>query len=42
MKAGWHPVGMDDPKGPYFDALRHREDFQKLLAELGKKVPGAK
>jgi hypothetical protein len=45
IKAGWRPLGMDDPKGPDFDALRHREDFQKLLAELDKKVaeaPGRK
>jgi tetratricopeptide (TPR) repeat protein len=37
IKAGWRPAGLDDPKGPDFDALRSREDFQKLLAELAQK-----
>jgi tetratricopeptide (TPR) repeat protein len=39
IKAGWRPAGLDDPKGPDFDALRHREDFRKLLAELAQKSP---
>jgi hypothetical protein len=39
IKAGWRPLGLDDPKEPDFDALRHREDFQKLLAELENKAP---
>jgi serine/threonine-protein kinase len=37
IKASWRPAGLDDPKGPDFDALRHREDFRKLLAELAQK-----
>jgi tetratricopeptide (TPR) repeat protein/predicted Ser/Thr protein kinase len=41
MKVGWRPFGMDDPKRPDFGALRHREDFQKLLAELEKKTAKA-
>jgi tetratricopeptide (TPR) repeat protein len=41
VKAGWRPVGINDPKNPAFDAIRHREDFQKLLGELEKKVAGA-
>jgi tetratricopeptide (TPR) repeat protein len=39
IKAGWRPAGLDDPKGPEFDALRHREDFKKLLAELAQQAP---
>jgi serine/threonine-protein kinase len=38
LEAGWRPAGPDDPKGPEFDALRRREDFQKLLAELAQKA----
>jgi serine/threonine-protein kinase len=39
IKAGWRPAGLDDPKGPDFDVLRPREDFQKLLAELAQQAP---
>jgi tetratricopeptide (TPR) repeat protein len=39
IKVGWRPIGEGDPKGPDFDALRQREDFQKLLAELARKAP---
>jgi tetratricopeptide (TPR) repeat protein len=39
IKAGWRPAGLEDPKGPQFDALRQREDFQKLLAQLAQKAP---
>jgi tetratricopeptide (TPR) repeat protein len=37
MSAGWNCP--DELQEPDFDPLRSREDFQKLLGELAKKVP---
>jgi hypothetical protein len=39
IKTGWRPAGLDDPKEPDFDALRPREDFKKLMAELVQSAP---
>jgi hypothetical protein len=39
LQAGWGLAS--ELKEPDFDALRRREDFQKLLAELEKKAAGA-
>jgi tetratricopeptide (TPR) repeat protein len=39
VKAGWAPAGLDDPRGPDFDALRSRDDFKKLIDTLAKKSP---
>jgi hypothetical protein len=37
LKAGW--TDLAELKEPDFDAIREREDFQKLLAELEAKLP---